>query len=652
MSAVTFARILAILVVFGLAACTAPERTAVPQAHNAASAIIPVRGLLQADASTALGYQISPDGSRLSWIALAGTLPLVHVRLLGEARVDVIATPFAVARYFWAQDSRHILFQVDDGVSENTQIFAGDVARPDAPPVDLTPFPGTRNSLLAAPSGTPDSILILSNRRDASLFDLYRLPLGGGPPLLIDKNPGDVITWYPDQRGIPFARLRGEAGDQRAVEFKDGATGHWHPLLTLDFEDTFRPLASPLDHASVWALSNRGRDRVSLVQLDSSTGKETVVLGDPVADLEGALVDDLTSQPLLAWSAPDYTQLHFLDASLADDFNRFIRAGPNAISVLSTDNAHQHMVVEVFSEAKGSETYLLDQPSHQASLLGGSPLNRFRDRFPTTRPIAFRSRDGLLLHGYLTLPRGSEGRRLPLVLDVHGGPWSRDYWPLNSFTLMLANRGYAVLRVNYRGSVGYGRAFREAAVGEFAGRMQDDLADGVHWAVAEGIADPDRVAIIGESYGGYAALVGMSFTPHAFAAGVDLYGISDLPSFYSGVPAYWRSEMPLWRKYVGDPDRAADLQAMRAKSPLAHAMAIDRPLLVVQGADDVRVRRDQSDRLVEALRSAGKPVTYLLFAQEGHGITRAPDLAFYYHELELFLARSLGGAVGPWSPGG
>ncbi|HUN53227.1 MAG TPA: S9 family peptidase [Candidatus Sulfotelmatobacter sp.] len=636
----------------GLADCGGRERLALPPRTAIASSIIPVNELLQPEAATTWGYQVSPDGRELSWIAMVDNLPLVHVRRLDAPTTVVVATPFPVAGYRWAEDSRHILFQVDSAGSENTQIFVTDVERPQAAPVDMTPYPNTRNTLFAAPSAAPDSVLILSNRRDPSQFDLYRLGLDGAPPKLIDQNPGDVVTWYTDSRGAPYARLRGEASDHRVMEFRDETTGRWRPLLKLAFEDTLRLLDAPRDHSTVWALSNRGRDRVSLVQLDLATGKEAVVLSDPVADLEGAWTDDITGMPLLVWSWPDYQRLTFLDDGLAADFRRFTAGGPSAIRVLSTDHARQHIVVEVFSDERGTETYLLDRQNHQESLLSGSLLNRFRDRFPVTTPIAFKSRDGLLLHGYLTLPKGSSGRRLPLVLAVHGGPWARDFWPLDGFTLMLANRGYAVLRVNYRGSAGYGRAFREAAIGEFAGRMQDDLIDGVHWAVARGIADPKRVAIVGASYGGYAALVGMSFTPQIFAAGVDLFGISDLPSFYRGVPAYWKNEMPLWQKYVGDPDRPQDLRAMEAKSPLAHAAAIDRPLLVVQGANDVRVRRDQSDRLVAALRAAGKPVTYVVFPEEGHGIIKAQDLAYYYHELELFLARTLGGSVGPWGADG
>ena len=634
-----------------LAACSAPSRPPTPGAV-APSAVIPVRDLLQADTAATWGYQVSPDGHWLSWIAIAGNLPLVHVRRLDGERVATVRTPFPVAGYRWAADDSHILFQVDGGGSENTQIYVSDVDHPDTPPADLTPFPGTRNTLFAAPSGTPESVLVESNRRDPSLFDLYRLPLDGGAPVLVDKNPGDVVTWYADRRGQPFARLRGVATDRRTIELHDTASGRWRPLLGFDFEDTFRLLDSPLGHDTVWALSNRGRDRISLTHVDMTTGAETVVLSDPVADLEGAWIDTTTGLPLMTWSWPDYQHLTFLDPSLAQDFARFTAAGPSTIRILSADDLHHHVIVDVFTETSGTETWLLDLESHQAKLLSGSLLNRFREHFPITRPIAFPSRDGLTLHGYLTVPRGSEGRRLPLVLLVHGGPWARDFWPLDSMTLLLANRGYAVLRVNYRGSIGYGRAFEEAAVGQFAGRMQDDLLDGVRWAEAQGVADPDKVAIVGASYGGYAALVGMSFTPHAFAAGVDLFGISDLPSFYRGVPAYWKNEMPLWRKYVGDPDRAIDLAAMEAKSPLAHAAAIDRPLLVVQGANDVRVRRDQSDRLVEALRAAGKPVTYVVFPQEGHGITEAQDVAFYYRELELFLARTLGGAVGAWTSGG
>lgn len=595
------------------------------------------------------GYRVSPDGTRLGWLASHGGRSTVHVRTLGENDVRPIDTHSrrTIWSFAWARDSRRLLYLLDEAGDENYHVYLASSDRPDAPPVDLTPVRGTRAWVHRVIRSDSDHVVIAWNRRDRTFFDLYRVHLDTGAHTLIAENPGDVIEWMSDQEGRPLARIRHIGPDERRLEVL--REGRWVPLQRYDLEEfNLRMLAATPDGRGVWLLSSRGRDRSALVRIDIATGVESLVYEDERLDVEWVTMSERTGAPLAAFTYPGRQAIHFVDRTLGADLALLRRATPTGFYIVSLDDEERLVTVEVFTE-KGPEHWLVDRRTRERRLLGRHQMLAFADSLSTTDPIELTARDGVRLHGYLTRPPGFAAPG-PMVLLVHGGHWARDYWRYDRVVQFLANRGYAVLQVNYRGSSGYGRAFRELAIGQYAGTMHDDLLDAVQWAVRTGVADARRVAIYGGSYGGYAALVGMTFTPDVFACGVAIVAISNLVTFYETVPPYWKlSVMPLFHKYVGDPTVAEDRRRLEAKSPLFKADQVQRPVLLIHGAKDARVNVRESEQMVAALRNAGKDVRYIVFPDEGHGRDYGNwrNAVRHYAEVEDFLADCLRGRTSP-----
>jgi len=378
--------------------------------------------------------------------------------------------------------------------------------------------------------------------------------------------------------------------------------------------------------------------------VDLETGKDSVVYGHPRVDVDWARVSARTRMPLVASVNPDYPTDVFFEGEMRAAVARLKRGGPVNLWILSLDDAERRMTVQAGTD-KGYESYLVERDGGEPVLLGRSPSMAFADALASVEPVAFKSRDGLLLHGYLTRPAGFIAPG-PLVLVVHGGHWWRDYWVYDPEVQLLANRGYAVLQVNYRGSTGYGRHFMEAAIGEYAGKMHDDLVDAVGWAVKRGIADPKRVGIYGASYGGYAALVGMTFTPDVFACGVSVVGMSNLVTLFEKIPPYWKlTYVPRFLKYIGDPYTPEGRRALEARSPLFKIDRVQGAILLIHGARDSRVNVRESEQMARALLEAGKDARLVLIGDEGHrnSFGNWRGAVRKYGEVELFLARCLGG---------
>jgi len=635
--------ILIIFVLFGIiASCaTAPKHPSLRNAHL--PDLIPLRKFF-INVDTNFGYQVSPDAKKIAWIAVKNRRLTIHFRTIGKDDVRTINTysPRNIYGLAWVQDSRRMLYWQDQEGNENYHIYLVDTDRPDQKPIDITPFSDTRARIHQIIRSDPENILISHNQRDKTVFDLYRVNLNSRKQTLIAQNPGDVLSWITDQEGKLRARIRKGTAQERILEVFHHPHNRWTKVITWGLEDSVGFLSFTPDNKGMWMKSNRGRDRISLVRLDLETGKEILIYEDPRVDLGPVIISYLTKEPLIAFSYPDYPTYHLFDPKLEPDFDLFKEQEPVGLNLMSSDNEERLLTLTVYSD-KGADYYLYNRDTREKVLLNRNPIAAYAYSLSTVRPISFKSRDGLTLHGYLTLPQGSSGKRLPTVLLVHGGPWRRDYWGYRDTVQFLANRGYAVLQINYRGSIGYGRDFKQAAVGEFAGKMHTDLIDGVRWAIKEGIADPQRVGIFGYSYGGYATLVGLTFTPDTFACGVDVFGISNLVSFSESVPKYWRPWMPFWYKYVGNPKNPQDRRRMEAKSPLFRVAQIKRPLLIAQGANDVRVRQQESDQIVSTLREAGKEVEYLLFPDEGHGFRNWKNRLVFNRKMEDFLAKHLGG---------
>jgi dipeptidyl aminopeptidase/acylaminoacyl peptidase len=629
-----------------LTACsTVATHPSLRQPTDSATAVpplVPVRQYV-ADWDGNGGHQISPDGQRLLWLARKGLRQGLFVKDFPSGRVQSIGlTGFPM----WAEDSRHILVMRDGAGDENVHVFQYDSTNLEAGGRDLTPFAGARSHVHSLIQDSAD-LLIVSNRRDPKVFDLYRHEQVSGELKLVSQNPGDVLAWITNQQGQLLGRVR-QTADERLFETANAqAPGGWKNMFSVGLFDTVAPLRVGKNNEFLWALSNRGRDKLALVKINLDTGAEEVVAQDPRVDLSSALISQKTLQPLM-WSAdPGHQELQIFEPRLQALIARLKARHPGPLRFHVTSISRDERLFTATTSFEGGGQHLLyDANTDAFTVLGESTRSRVHasSPLPQQSPIQFTSRDGLTLHGYLTLPAGAQPRQLPTVLYVHGGPWARDYWaggdPMPYF---LANRGYAVLQVNYRGSSGYGRAFQDAARGEFAAKMHDDLIDGVDHLVAQGITDPNKTAIMGASYGGYATLVGMTFTPERFSCGVSLVGMSDLASLLANTPPYWELGKPWWVRFVGDPVNARDRAVMESKSPLYRAKDVRGPVLLLHGVNDPRVKLDQSTRMADALKAAGKEVELVVYKSAGHGFQKWNDKLSYYRHTEDFLSRCLGG---------
>jgi dipeptidyl aminopeptidase/acylaminoacyl peptidase len=602
---------------------------------------------------------ISPDGTKIAFLAPWRDRLNVWVQDLDsetdEPRCVTADDNRSVLHFEWTDDTRWLIYLQDANGDENWHVHRVDLDHPDAAAVDLTPFPGA----IAAPMREVKNgaTTIMLNNRDATQFDVHELDVVTGTLTLRVTNPGHVSGWLCSDNGDLFATSRTPDGDLELSRW-DGATGALRPVATFDGGDYpvgIHPFVITPDGKGAWLGSSRGTDRVRLVHVDLITGAETEVDSHPEFDVDPrALVSPVIPAPLIQDRRTgellgvrylgERQVIRALDPRFGDVLTNLEKLSEGDIGRLSSDEAGRRWIVGFNHDRDPGATYLYDHGTGESRLLYRPLPHLNPEQLAPMRPVTITSRDGLALHSYLTLPVGVEPQGLPLVLVVHGGPWYRDGWGFDAGVQLLANSGYAVLQVNFRGSVGYGKAFMKAAIGEFAGKMHDDLIDGAHWAVEQGYADPDRLAILGGSYGGYAALVGVTFTPDVFAAAVDYVGISDLANFMRTLPPIARPHLANnWHAYVGDPDDPEQLADMMARSPINKVDQVRTPLLVIQGANDVRVVQAESDNLVTALRARGVEVDYLVQADEGHGAVNPENVMEMWRTIAAFLARHLGG---------
>jgi dipeptidyl aminopeptidase/acylaminoacyl peptidase len=603
-------------------------------------ALIPVRDFV-ADRESTGGFSVSPDGKKLAWMGVDGVTTALWVKTIAMNDAKAFHTR---ARYYrWSADSKFLAVVMDSGGDENAHIFVGHVGGSDTKLVDVTPFEKTSSHILRVVNDGSD-VIITSNRRDKKVFDPYKLDLSSGKLTLLATNPGNVGYWGVDRDGILRGRviLEGEQSLLQVPNSTDFAT--WKTTAKWSRFDSMYPVELAEGGKWAWALSNRGRDKQALVKLDLATGDEAVVYEVPEVDVDRVLISRKTQRPLLAYSMPNFPRLEVYDAAMKQRLQALAGDQPSSMAVTSIDDAESTYTVSVSTD-KGSKSYLISGTA-EPQPLGENSLSRLANALSTSKPISYTSRDGLQINGYLTLPAGAEPKNLPMVLYVHGGPWARDRWANDGqgkTSQMMANRGYAVLQVNYRGSSGYGRTFQDKAIGEFAGKMHDDLIDGVNWAVKTGVADPAKVAIYGGSYGGYAAMVGATMTPDVFACAVNVVGVTSLARLLETVPPYWELGLPWWYRFVGDPSKPADRAIMDVKSPLFHAAKATKPILILHGVNDPRVKLEQSELMVAALQKADKQVDFVTFKGDGHGNFKWNNNMMLFRKTEDFLAKCLGG---------
>ena len=612
-------------------------------------ALIPVEDFFE-NPEKAAG-QISPDGTKLSYLAAENNRLNVWVRTIGEDD-DVCVThdhARGIMSYFWSRDSTRILYLQDDAGDENFHVHAATVATPDAASKDLTPFPDVVAQIVDVPRSDPEHLLVALNRRDPSLFDVHRLTISTGELELVAENPGNVGSWVADPQGRLLAAVTQTPTGDNGVLVRSSEDEPFRELREFANEDDVNVYGFTPDGTALYVGTAEGNDLARLCTLDVATAELAVVDEDDEADLSGPFLDDRDGRLLGAMYVRDRLVFHPLDDEFAKVWAQVDGLHPGDVLSLSGDDTWTKWVASFNDDREPGVTYFLDSSTGASQYLFRPRPKLDPASLAPMQPVRITSRDGLVLRCYLTLPLDVEPKRLPMVLLVHGGPWARDSWGYQPEVQFLANRGYAVLQVNYRGSTGFGKAFMHAAELEFSGKMHEDLLDAVEWAVAEGYADRSRVGIYGGSYGGYATLVGLSFTPDVFAAGIDYVGPSSLVTLIRSFPAYWRPFMQgTWFRFVGDPgteeepNREIEAQLLE-RSPISRVDRIKAPLLVVQGANDPRVTKIESDNIVEALRDRGVDVEYIVKDDEGHGFANPENRLDLYRAMERFFAKHLGG---------
>jgi len=600
--------------------------------------------------------QISPDGKYIAFVKPWKDTRNVYVKGVNEpfsaARLLTTETKRPVAGYFWTRDGKYILYVKDNAGDENFNVYAVDPAgKPaegaDAPASrDLTGVKGARVFIYEVPKSDPDVVYIGLNDRDKAWHDLYKLRISTGEKTLIRKNTERITGWQFDLKGqLRLASRSAENGDTEILRVD---ADKFTQVYSCNVFESCNPVRFDRDGKRVYMETNKGADVnfISLVLFDPETGKTELVESDPLkkVDFGGAIFSEATDELVETSYYYDREKRYFKDKGFEADYKWLQSQMPGKeISMPSRTIDEQVWLVTASSDTEPGETVLFDRKARKLT-----PQFKIREKLPredlaTMTPVTYKSSDGLEIPAYLTLPKGVPGKNLPVLMIPHGGPWGRDVWGYNSLAQFFANRGYAVLMPNFRGSTGYGKKFLDAGNLQWGAKMQDDVTWGVKYLIAEGIADPKRVGILGGSYGGYATLAGVAFTPDVYAAAVDIVGPSNLITLLNAIPPYWESIRTLFYSRMGDPRTPEGKALLMERSPLNSANKIKTPLLVAQGANDPRVNRREAEQIVVALRDRGFPVEYLLAPDEGHGFQRPVNNMALFMESEKFLAEHLGG---------
>ncbi len=656
---------------------TVPKQEAPPPVEakgNASADLIP-RKVFFGDPDRA-GVQISPDGKNLSWLAPVDGVLNVWVAPrsdLSKAKAVTGDKSRPVRNYFWAFDNQHIVYMQDAGGNENWHVFSVNLTK--GATVDLTPKPKVQARVEKTSYKHPHEIVVGLNDRNPQLHDLYEVNLDTGAMKLLEQNPGFIgyqldddfnaklaVTMTPDGGMMVLEKTTKKAtkkadqkADQKAAAQAPSFPG-WKKLYSVGPEDslTTSPIAFDRGGRHLYMWDSRGRNTSALASLDLKTGKSKILAADPKADGLGILIHP-TKKTVEAVSFT-YAKRAWtvLDRRMKKDYAALAKLSAGEPQVTATTLDLSTWVVAYLVDDGPVRYYLYDHKHRKGTFLFTNRAALEDLKLAKMHPEIIKSRDGLELVDYLTLPPASDpdgdGKPTaaqPTVLLVHGGPWARDDWGYNALHQLLANRGYAVLSVNYRGSTGLGKAFLNAGNKEWAGKMHDDLIDSVNWAVAQGIAQKDKVCIMGGSYGGYATLVGLTFTPDTFACGVDIVGPSNILTLLASIPAYWKPMQDVFKTRVGDWTTPEGKKMLLDRSPLSHVDAIKAPLLIGQGANDPRVKQAEADQIVAAMKQKKIPVSYILFPDEGHGFAREPNRLAFFAAAEAFLSAHIGGQYEP-----
>ncbi|MFW5499142.1 MULTISPECIES: S9 family peptidase [unclassified Maridesulfovibrio] len=631
--------VFAVVLFLGLAACSTHKPVPTPAKTDLKlkAGRIPLRDFFKNP--EAAGFTISPDGNKIAWLAPWKDRLNIFIKDLSSEKTTRItsATKRDIYGYFWAGSER-IVFGQDSGGDENVHTFSA--AIDGSGEKDLTPFENTRTNLLDELEGDDDHILITINKDDPRLFDVYKLNVITGDLELEARNPGDVSRWMTDHNGTVRLAIASRNG-QNVILYRKNANNLFRPIMSMDFRTAFTPLLFDFKNEKFYVSTDIDRDKQAIYLFDPATLKlEHLVFEHPDVDVVQLLYSKTRK---VITGAGFYTDKHHY--VFFDDKREEVQADLEAMlpgyEVIITDanKDESKCIVRTYSDRSLGAGYIYDIENKQLKKIAEVSPWFDQSKLAEMKPVSFTSRDGLTINGYLSLPKGKEAKNLPVLINPHGGPWARDYWGFNPEVQFLTNRGIAVMQVNFRGSVGYGREFWEKGFKQWGLNMQNDLTDAVNWLIDQGIADPERVAIYGASYGGYASLAGLTFTPDLYACGIDYVGPSNLFTLLETLPPYWETEREEFYIKVGDPVR--DYKLLRKVSPVFHADKIKAPLFVAQGANDPRVKKAESDQIVKALRDRGVAVEYMVKDNEGHGFHNQENRFDFYEAMEKFLDEHL-----------
>jgi dipeptidyl aminopeptidase/acylaminoacyl peptidase len=610
-------------------------------ASGQAVRLIPMKDFFRNPQMTRL--TLSPNGECIAFLMPWQRRLNIHVQKCGDQTGTRItgATERDITSYAWANDNR-IVYVQDRGGDENFRLYAVDIDGSNLK--ELTPFERVRVGIVDRLEDIEDEMLISMNRRDPRIFDIYRIDIVTGEMKMIAENPGTISGWLTDNEGKLRVAMSTD-GVNTSILYRRTEEDAFKSVVTTDFRESIDPLFFTFDNRYLYVASNVGRDKKAIFKYDIEGGRHLVMIYEhPEVDVGGLLRSKKRKVITAVSLITDRHQYHFFDErrkGLQDTLERKLPGCEVAVASMSRDETE--VLVRTYSDKSLGAYYFFNRATGEFhKLIDISPwLNE--EEMASMEPIQYKSRDGLTMHGYLTLPRGVEPKDLPIVVNPHGGPWARNIWSFSSEVQFLANRGLGVLQMNFRGSVGYGKAFWQAGFKQWGRKMQDDITDGVHWLLTQGIADPKRIAIYGASYGGYAVLAGLAFTPDLYACGVDYVGVSNIFTLLESLPPYWELGRQMMYEMIGHPEKEGEL--LREISPVFHADKIKAPLFVAQGANDPRVKKAESDQIVEALTKRGVDVQYMVKENEGHGFSNEENRFDFYRGMEEFLGRHLGSKV-------
>jgi dipeptidyl aminopeptidase/acylaminoacyl peptidase len=591
------------------------------------------------------GFQVSPNAQYIAFIKPWESRKNIFIQKLSKDRLpegEVVQVTFVkdrdISGYSWKNDST-IIYSKDFGGDENYHLFA--VNTKNITEKDLTPFKDTRAMIVDDLQLLSDTdLLIATNQRDPEIFDVYRINTQTGATKMVAKNPGKTDGWVTDHDGKIRVAVESDGLNTKIYTRPDENT-EFKSILEFDYVSDFSPLFFTPDNKLLYASSNLNRDRSAIVKVDPNTGKELEVIYErPDVDVDSLGYSEkrkvITAASFVTWKS----EYKFFDKLSKQRYDRIKQqVGDKEIIAVSSNIDEDLFTVVITDDKTPGIYYLYDAKKDKLTLLANTRPWLKPDQLAEMKPIEYKSRDGLTIHGYLTLPKNSNGKDLPVVVIPHGGPWVRDVWGYDPEVQFLANRGYAVFQMNYRGSTGYGKDFFKKSFKQWGKNMQNDITDGVEWLINTGIANPKKIGIYGASYGGYATLAGVTFTPNLYACAVDYVGVSNLLTFMNTIPPYWHNWQVKQYAMVGDPVK--DRALLEAASPVYHVAQIKTPLFVAQGAKDPRVNVNESNQIVEALRKRGVDVEYMLKDNEGHGFRNEENRLEFYAAMEKFLHRYL-----------